>query len=1009
MGNNQCCSVCAKEHNQPIAAIAPAEAKKGDQPPYETAGSLATDESFAASPAALVCERKPDKKETAGLISTQNIAGSAEDSVETPSPVSPVHKEKKKDDTHFQVKRVESKDERDFAHQWDLSSRVVAELQGQVDFGPTPTDRPQEDDEVEIQGTRGSTAGGAPAGFSLNFPVTYQEAEALRVHYCKSGGRSDGRLNKFVAEELVQEFNEQYAKKHPNAVSEISVPAGGNVVVVGDTHGQLQDVLFIFHTFGPPSANNVYLFNGDVADRGHNACEIFFMIFAYFLADQNCILMNRGNHENPELNASPADSGGGFRDEVLKKYTITMYDQIVKTMCLLPLCTVIQNEVFVVHGGISAQPGCPDLTLDQIRSVDHTEFCCPQPETSVLGEKVWMDLIWSDPTPRKGAHESARGAGIRFGPDVTERFLKTNRPLRMIIRGHELPDGQRGYQKVHSGRVLTVFSASNYCGEAANQGAVAIFRSADFPSYTLHEYYAPSLKQIAALVIAGNKEWAKEGRLLSESEKTAKEEGWWHKELSKLMIAIVQMKPQIWTKFHEATHGERTVDHDTWIKLLSETVGAHWHWEMAWKMWGLGDLDAKIDFTNFLQRFSVVLRHDAEARLKYKNIACCFEKILEEHSNLSRTLHKFDADGSGMVTSKGLRAALKSLDLGLTRAQIDSMLHVLFNGKECDGVSKMPVQEFLGRFTMVYKHAEDALTAGERTSEERLLHDTMSRIAHVIASHSSKDINQSLTTVFEAEAAASRSNSRPKSNPSLAETSNSRGGKKEEPKDKKVPVTKDIAKKHKSTASKAKGSSAGTTGNASTAVALKIEQIFAIMDTEHSGFVSTDHFVRGIWAVPGMQDLTLQNGERLSQGVLQRCALLLDKHGQISILELLNALEFEDSHQGDGMADALAEHMLAVLFRYRLAVRAGARHFDAKAKGRVSEDQFTKVLMAVNKQIEDTGVHFTKSQISDLVTAISEEDQKGRSWVHYEEFFNSFEIVDAQNAAVGVAIKSKNH
>lgn len=37
---------------------------------------------------------------------------------------------------------------------------------------------------------------------------------------------------------------------------------------VGDTHGQLNDFCWILRSHGPPAPGNMYLINGDVADRG---------------------------------------------------------------------------------------------------------------------------------------------------------------------------------------------------------------------------------------------------------------------------------------------------------------------------------------------------------------------------------------------------------------------------------------------------------------------------------------------------------------------------------------------------------------------------------------------------------------------------------------------------------------------------------------------------------------------------------------------------------------------
>ena len=56
---------------------------------------------------------------------------------------------------------------------------------------------------------------------------------------------------------------------------------------------------------GQPSASNAYLFNGDIADRGRNALEILLLLLCYQLADPRCVHINRGNHEQRDLNERP--------------------------------------------------------------------------------------------------------------------------------------------------------------------------------------------------------------------------------------------------------------------------------------------------------------------------------------------------------------------------------------------------------------------------------------------------------------------------------------------------------------------------------------------------------------------------------------------------------------------------------------------------------------------------------------------------------------------------------
>jgi hypothetical protein len=90
----------------------------------------------------------------------------------------------------------------------------------------------------------------------------------------------------------------------PNIVS-IDFP---ETKVVGDTHGQFQDLLYIFDTFGFPSATNPYLFNGDYVDRGSQGVEIVLTLFAIKIANPGSIFLNRGNQYSSILTPVRATS-----------------------------------------------------------------------------------------------------------------------------------------------------------------------------------------------------------------------------------------------------------------------------------------------------------------------------------------------------------------------------------------------------------------------------------------------------------------------------------------------------------------------------------------------------------------------------------------------------------------------------------------------------------------------------------------------------------------------------
>ncbi|CAF3561485.1 unnamed protein product [Rotaria sordida] len=89
-----------------------------------------------------------------------------------------------------------------------------------------------------------------------------------------------------------------------------------------------------------------------------------------------------------------------------------------------------------------------------------------------------LDLLWSDPDPRHhtGCRKNEyRGSGYYFGKDVTEKFLQKRR-YAAIIRSHQVKE--KGYELQHGGKLITIFSASNYQGHS-NFGAVLQWKHND--------------------------------------------------------------------------------------------------------------------------------------------------------------------------------------------------------------------------------------------------------------------------------------------------------------------------------------------------------------------------------------------------------------------------------------------------------------------------------------------------------------------------------------------------
>jgi len=90
------------------------------------------------------------------------------------------------------------------------------------------------------------------------------------------------------------------------------------------------------------------------------------------------------------------------------------------------------------------------------------------------------DLLWSDPADRQGWGISPRGAGYTFGEDISSEFNRRNK-LELISRAHQLV--MEGYNWCQGKKVVTIFSAPNYCYRCGNQAAIMELSEANNINY----------------------------------------------------------------------------------------------------------------------------------------------------------------------------------------------------------------------------------------------------------------------------------------------------------------------------------------------------------------------------------------------------------------------------------------------------------------------------------------------------------------------------------------------
>lgn len=226
----------------------------------------------------------------------------------------------------------------------------------------------------------------------------------------------------------------------------------GDVKVVGDIHGQFHDLMRIFKRSGMPP-NQHYLFLGDYVDRGKQSLETISLLLLLKLRYPNHVHLLRGNHESASVTKVY-----GFYDECKRRSSIKAWKSIVDVFNTLPVAAVVNERVFCVHGGLS-----PSLSsFNQIE--------CIQRPTDIPDYGLMTDLLWSDPDPQVVEwSENDRGVSYCFGHRSLKRFCKKLK-IDLVVRGHMVVED--GYEFFDDKRLVTVFSAPNYCGDFDNRGAV---------------------------------------------------------------------------------------------------------------------------------------------------------------------------------------------------------------------------------------------------------------------------------------------------------------------------------------------------------------------------------------------------------------------------------------------------------------------------------------------------------------------------------------------------------
>eukprot|EP00656_Telonema_subtile_P006326 TRINITY_DN12908_c0_g1_i1.p1 TRINITY_DN12908_c0_g1~~TRINITY_DN12908_c0_g1_i1.p1 ORF type:complete len:880 (+),score=222.35 TRINITY_DN12908_c0_g1_i1:84-2723(+) len=514
----------------------------------------------------------------------------------------------------------------------------------------------------------------------------------------------------------------------PNVVR-LSVPAENHITIVGDTHGQLQDVLTIFDINGMPSESNVYLFNGDFVDRGVFGCEIVILLLAIKLVMPQALHMNRGNHEDRAMNESERYGGDctNFRTEVLDKYDNSMFHVFLRVFNALPLVHVINDKVMVVHGGL---PREPEVLLEQVDTLIDRNRGIPTMGDGSLADVTFCDLMWCDPRdlwpeepeenePAPGPLEGCivpnpyRGCGVLWGSDVTHRFLARNH-LEMVIRSHEVE--WEGYCYYHQNKVLSVFSASNYVSGGSNFGAFVKYR-ADTMDYDIQQYKSPPLDDYPEV------SFKRTSALTELDNKNIK----WVREL------IAQHKLELYRYFsNRDSNIDGHIEQRVWASGLTQVLGLKLRWLSLRRLLYFTehtDCEGLINYVKFLQGYKISSNEQLGSKVVQSTIEAVSAGLYEIAQTIEEAFEVIDVNRNGLIEYHEFVAALKQFGpKDLSEAQIyDVMRSLDMNNDNC-----IEMYEFVKRFEVAFHRVHWLSPEVEEAAREEWLNDAIRDLAKVM-------------------------------------------------------------------------------------------------------------------------------------------------------------------------------------------------------------------------------------------------------------------------------------
>ncbi|XP_061264009.1 serine/threonine-protein phosphatase with EF-hands 1 isoform X3 [Bos javanicus] len=479
-------------------------------------------------------------------------------------------------------------------------------------------------------------------GPRLQFPLTFTDIDLLIEAF-----KQQQILHAYYVLEVLFE-TKKVLQQMPNFTHTNTSPSK-EITICGDLHGKLDDLFLIFYKNGLPSVTNPYVFNGDFVDRGKNSMEILMILFVSFLVYPNDLHLNRGNHEDFMMNMRY-----GFTKEILHKYKMRSV--------LMPPIPMDGDRAEKKN-----KLGTATVALGIRTSGSFSEQLTKQEWEQVI------DILWSDPRGKRGCYPNTnRGGGCYFGPDITSKILNKYQ-LKMLVRSHECKP--EGYEICHDGKVITVFSASNYYEEGSNRGAYIRMSSGTTPRFFQYQItkatcFRPLYQRVNAIESSAI-------RMLKERMISRKTD----------LIRAFQLQDR--NKSGKLSMGQ-------WAFSMENVLGLNLPWRSLSSHLVTTDKDGNIDYMSGFQ--------DVHIQKPVKEVqSSLIETVYRYRSDLQIIFNIIDSDHSGLISMEEFRSMWKLFKSHYSVHIDDSQFDELAERMDLNKDGSIDFNEFLKAFYVVHK------------------------------------------------------------------------------------------------------------------------------------------------------------------------------------------------------------------------------------------------------------------------------------------------------------------